>query len=255
MFMSSDPAITEPPHADFYRGILHGLIQGGANYADMLHLQAKARFEAAPATAEITKGAIAYDNVSRSVRRGILMAQRVDKPVRSRASHHQSARRQIIRAVEDCIQRHADDEEADEFQLELLDRLDSPDLEDDIDSRPVADIIKEICRDLGLDIIEGAHPWKRRTPADLAELSATANIQVPSGRPFSGRVKGRREPRFQRTHLDPSEGERRESRLPAPVDAQASEPSAAIPRVAAATTSRLPGLPRQTDPPFAHRSG
>ena len=253
--MPSDPTTTEPPHADFYRGILHGLIQGGADYANMLHMQAKARFEAAPETAEITKGATVYDDISRSVRRGILMAQRLDKPVRSRASQHQSAVRQIIRAVEDCIQRHADDKEAEALQLELLDRLDSPDLADDIDSRPVADIIKEICRDLGLDIIEGAHPWKRRTPADLAELSARASSQVSKGRPSSGGVKGRNEPRFQRAHLGPLECERRESPLPAEPGVQASEPSDAIPPVAVATTTRLPGLLRQTDPPFARSRG
>jgi hypothetical protein len=235
MFMSSDPTPTEPApaesHADFYRGILHGMIAGGADFANMLHLQAKARFEAAPETAEITKPALAHDRLTRGVRRGILMAQHLDNPVQRR----QSARRQIIRQVEDAIQRHAIGEEADALQAELCDRLDSPDVEEDIGDRPVADIIKDICRDLGLIVAEGAHPWKRRTPEDVAALNAQAS-QVCRGRPSSAGVKGR-------------------SPLPARAAEQSSEPSAATPPAAAATTSQWPGLPRQTDPPFARSRG
>lgn len=53
------------------------------------------------------------------------------------------------------------------------DRLDAPDLEDDITTRPVADIT-EICRDLGRDALPGTHPWTRRTPNDIRHPGAPA---------------------------------------------------------------------------------
>ena len=83
-----------------------------------------------------------------------------------------AARRQILREVEDAIHRHAGAAEADALREELLDRLDSPELEDEVGDRPVAAIIAEICRDLGLAAPPGADPWKRRGPADVAVLCA-----------------------------------------------------------------------------------
>ena len=57
---------------------------------------------------------------------------------------------------------------------ELLERLDAPDLEDDIAGRPVAAVIADICRDLGLASIPNARVWKRRTPGDVEALCARA---------------------------------------------------------------------------------
>ncbi len=85
-----------------------------------------------------------------------------------------AARKRIIRDVEDTIQRKTKDDEAERLHAELLERLDAPDLDDDIDHRPVAEIIEDICRDLGIANYPGAHPWKRRTPADIAILADRA---------------------------------------------------------------------------------
>jgi hypothetical protein len=62
--------------------------------------------------------------------------------------------------------------------------MDAPDLDRDIESRPIDDIIKDILRDLGLAALPGTRPWKRRTPADIAELNARAAAPSrPAGTP------------------------------------------------------------------------
>jgi hypothetical protein len=98
----------------------------------------------------------------------------LDEPVTDAGSNRISARRRIIRAVEDAIQRDAPDDEADSLHAEFLERLDAPDIEDDIADRPVAEIIADICHDLGLAPFPALRLWKRRTPADIALLCARA---------------------------------------------------------------------------------
>ncbi len=154
----------------------------------------------APASDALISVAVAFDRIARAVRRSIALARSLAGPVplaRDPAQHRTAARKRILREVEDTIQRTApgsghaapdgsgSDEAGDEALLaELHDRLDARDLNDDISSRPVADIITEICRDLGLATLPGAHPWKRRTPADLEQLcarAATPSSICPSG--------------------------------------------------------------------------
>jgi hypothetical protein len=176
--MSTQPAPAEPQtlsdqqavDAQYYRQILHGLIDVGANLARQLPQQA----EATPAP-EI---AVAFDRIARAVRRTIILARKVAEPAAAAAEHpdqrRAAARRRIIREVEDTIQRTTGDADAETLHAELLDRLDAPDLDDDIDNRPIADIIADICRDLGLAALPGTHPWKRRTAEDLTALCARA---------------------------------------------------------------------------------
>ena len=102
------------------------------------------------------------------------MARKVAEPIPDPAVQRRTARQHIIRAVEDTIQREAEGEDADALHAEFLDRLDTLDIEDDFATRPIAEIIAEICRDLGLAHGPGHHPWKRRTPADVAALYARA---------------------------------------------------------------------------------
>jgi hypothetical protein len=180
--MLSQPASTEPQSltdqqaadAQYYRQVLHGLIDVGADLARLLPQQA----EAAPIAQVGLDIAIAFDRISRAVRRTIALARKVAEPIPPAAERHDqhrvAARRRIIREVEDTIQRTTGDADADTLHAELVDRLDGPDLDDDIDQRPIADIIADICRDLGLGAMPGTHPWKRRTPDDLAALCARA---------------------------------------------------------------------------------
>jgi hypothetical protein len=148
------------------------LITKGVSLVEIIH----DRTEANP-DADLLDAAKAFEQVSRGTRKAILLAKALAAPPRQVA-----ARKQIIRTVEDNIQRHAEDEdEVETLQAELLDRLDTLDLAEDLADRPVEAIITDILRDFGLAHIRGAHhPWKRRTPADIDELHARAAGLCPA---------------------------------------------------------------------------
>ena len=151
--------------AEFLEDATTKLITLGVSLAQ--HIHDRATTEPGTDLAEASK---AFERVSRGTRRAILLARKLSEPPRRVA-----ARKQIIRAVEDTIQRDIEEpDEAETLRAELMDRLDSLDLEEDIGSRPVEAIITDIIRDFGLAHMPGTHPWKRRTPADIAELHACA---------------------------------------------------------------------------------
>ena len=169
--------------AAYYRGILHALIDMGTDLARMVHEEAKAKAEQAVAdqvadAAPATEAVPAFERIARTVRRTIRLAQTLDAPVREAGlcpeGERVAVRKRIIRVVEDVIQREAEDESAAELHAEFLDRLDRPELEEEIGDRPVDEIIADICRDLGLCAAPGTRPWKRRTPEDVAVLCARA---------------------------------------------------------------------------------
>ncbi len=201
----------------YYRHVLHDLIDMGAGLARLLHQQATAQPQAAPQDPGLPPApppapdialtvalAAAFDRIARAVRRSIALARSLAQPIppaRDPAQHRAAARKRILREVEDAIQRaapgfdHAADDgsgadtdaaSADTLTAELHDRLDAPDLDDDISSRPVADIITEICRDLGLATLPGSHSWKRRTPKDLEQLCARAAALSGARPPSAG---------------------------------------------------------------------
>ncbi len=194
---AADAHATQAADALYYRQTLHALIDRGTGFARLLHdtAQAQAAPQAAPVPqpaaaqpvpaygaadpAALVSLAGAFDQVARAVRRCILLAQHLAKPTSDPAHHRTAARKQIIRKVEDMIQRpcsasHRDADTIEALRAELHERLDAPDLDEDIQGRPVADIIQEIIRDLDLDPIPGIRPFKRRTPADVAHLNARA---------------------------------------------------------------------------------
>ena len=152
----------------FYRGVLHELIDMGMDLARAVHAEAKDQ-----PTPEATAS---FDRIARAVRRTVLLARKLDelppRPTRT------EARREIIRRVEDRIQRR-DNPEADQLRAEFAERLDAPDLQADLRRRPLDAIIDDICRDLGLETSYGAHPFQRRTPGDVARLLARAARQHP----------------------------------------------------------------------------
>ncbi len=214
------------PHAPDTRGhgaALDNLISMGTGIARLLHAQAHAQAaqQAAALAPQTTDGppapqataaqpapapapapakapapaaslqdlAAAFDSISRTVRRCIMLAQNLDaprKPARPPAPNHTAApdrtaaRTRILRAVEDTLGRQDYDDSyrvcdpTEALHAELLDRMDAPDLDRDIESRPIDDIIKDVLRDLGLAALPGTRPWKRRTPSDIAELCARA---------------------------------------------------------------------------------
>ena len=168
-----------------------------------------------PAPADLITIATAFDRIARAVRRCIALARILDapaQPAKDPAHQRAAARRRILRAVEDAISRNLsaaecatddpgfdntglDDDSLDDpcpnspasdtptaeaLTAELHERLDGPDLDSDITSRPVADIVAELCRDLGIAPPAGPHPWLRRTPADIAALCARAAAPSPA---------------------------------------------------------------------------
>ena len=98
--------------------------------------------------------AAAFNQTARAIRRTILLAERLDRAwARPFAADTRlaMARRQIARAVSDAIAQEAEGDRAERLTDALTERLDSLDTLDDVTSRPAEDIIRDICRDLGLD--------------------------------------------------------------------------------------------------------
>ena len=184
---SPNQASQRDEDAQYYRQVLHELIEIGTDLARTLHRQAAPETNnqpaAAPAAAPAPDPTIAFDRIARTLRRTIVLARKLSDPAPPRATERRAehtserrlaARKQIIREVEDTIQRRSNGAEAEALRAEFYERLDDPDLDDDRDQRPVADIIKDICRDFGIEHFPGTHPWKRRTPQDVRDLCARA---------------------------------------------------------------------------------
>ncbi len=180
----ADQADQQAEDALYYRRVLHELIDMGIDLARAVHQHATAQADPAepadgPDATAALDAAAAFDRISRAVRRTVALARKVAEPLPPRAATGSSrdraaARRRIIREVEDVIQRTVSGAEAEALGAELSERLDAPDLEDEIDGRPVAEVIADICRDLGIAVTLGAHPWQRRTPRDIEALCASA---------------------------------------------------------------------------------
>ena len=189
----ADLATQRDEDAQYYRQVLHELIEIGTDLARTLHRQAatepnnQPNAEPAAAQAPTPDPSIAFDRIARTLRRTIVLARKITEPTPPRPKdlaaerraertneRRLAARKQIIREVEDTIQRRSKGAEAEALHSEFYERLDDPELDDDLDQRPVAEIIKDICRDFGIEHFPGTHPWKRRTPQDVRDLCARA---------------------------------------------------------------------------------
>ena len=96
----------------------------------------------------------AFVQVSRAIRRTVLLAERLDRGWARRSAaddRHAMAKRQIARGVADAIAGAADGARAEAVTESLAERLEAMDTLDDIGSRPAEELIGEICRDLGVD--------------------------------------------------------------------------------------------------------
>ena len=186
--MSSFPAAYPASHDEdtrFHRDALNELVAMGMDIARTLHQQAKPQPEGGTLSPDLT---IPFERVARTVRRTIHLAQHIAHPRPARATPPASpdgaqaraqARKLILRAVEDTIVRTRSGPAAGTAHAELLDRLESLDLAEDLDhdiaTRPTAEIIAEITRDLGLLCDPGTPYFRRRTPADIHRLTLRAN--------------------------------------------------------------------------------
>ena len=185
--------------AQYYREILHELVEMATNLARAVHRQATTQPAPEPAShpapAPQPDPSIAFDRIARTIRRTIALARKLTEPAQPRPAERaaagaeqrrRAARKQIIREVEDTIHREAHGPEAEvraeSLHAELYERLDTLDLDDDIDNLPIADIIAAIRRDLGIAAhinSRGISPWKRRTPRDVRDLCARAVAPKP----------------------------------------------------------------------------
>jgi hypothetical protein len=94
----------------------------------------------------------ALDRVSRSVRRNIALQRRLQAGWPRTGSDDRGAmlRRQVARGVAEAIRRETDGEAAERLFDELAERLDEPGFAEVALALPVAEIVRRICRDLGL---------------------------------------------------------------------------------------------------------
>jgi len=139
--------------------------------------EAIAADEAAVAAAEARQSALAraetiaaaFARVSRAIRMTVWLAERLDRGWARRGlsdDRHAMARRQIARGVIDAIGREAAGERAERLTETLSDRLESLDVEYELANRPVDEVIRQICRDLGLDTV----PEPLRDAARLTDI-------------------------------------------------------------------------------------
>jgi hypothetical protein len=155
--MNSHPTTAEPDaaadqraeDAQYYRRALHEMIDVGVAMIREVHQQALPQNGAALLGLDDTGAApamdrfSAYERLSRSVRRSIMLARLVCEPVvvrdtRAVVQDRVEARRHIIRKVEDTIARMESEAEGGALHAELLERMDGPDMDEAIDNRPVA---------------------------------------------------------------------------------------------------------------------
>ncbi len=138
------------------------------------------------------EAAVIYEKLTRSMRLGILLADKLAEPIpepkKLDPAARTAARKRIIRDVEDVInERAGTPERVENLERELLERLDAPDMELELASRPVDAIVLDLCRDLGLR----ASDYKRRIPPEidlLAEFAAAPPESLGENQTRLGRL-------------------------------------------------------------------
>ncbi len=163
------------------RRVLLNLVDIGNEIAEILGEEVRShKYNPAPGPSPVPAAAAAYATVAQSVRRTIMLHDKLGQPRKSHPNRT-AARKRIIRDVEDAIEHNAPEDEQETLHAELLERLDRPDLEDEIADRSVADVVTDITRDLGISGRDDSHRCKRRIPHDIAILNARAEQLAGAG--------------------------------------------------------------------------
>jgi hypothetical protein len=174
------------------RLLLLEMAQWGSVMAGLYAKQAQDQAESGePGAGPSPACAAAYSSVTRSVRRTVLLIQKLTAPApAAKAADPEpdkvSVRKQIIRQVEDAIHRNAPEGEEPALYAEFLERLEGAEFDDQIPQRPTLDIVNEICADLGVHGPDSLDQWMRRTPADIAALYALAAAPCGAARAGAG---------------------------------------------------------------------
>ncbi len=192
--MSSSPTLTDPADrtrqrdedAQYYRGILHELVEMATDIARAVHRQATTEHSAdptpataLPAPAPSPQQAIAFDRLARSIRRTIALARKLSEPDRAPPSSKLRAD-----GCNECCpsprQRRTDRAETDALHAEPCERPEEPDfdadedLDDDLDDQSFADLIASLRHDSGLATLTDAQLRQHGTPRDVRDLCACA---------------------------------------------------------------------------------
>ena len=147
----------------------------------------------------------AFERVARGARRALLLAQKLSEVPRHLT--RTEARQEVARQVEHRIAAHCPEDHppadyppedrlaadhpalerpsAERLRAELAERLDGPDLGDDLLLRPLADITEQICADLGLNGPEPASV-RRRAAEDISRLFQPATRHPGAVWPATG---------------------------------------------------------------------
>ena len=105
--------------------------------------------EAAPRVEVLAR---AHDRLSRSVRRSVALLRRIEAgwPRTTADDRAAMVRRQVARGVGEAIRRATDGEAAERLFDDLAERLEDPSLDIELAAMPVEEVVRRICRDLGL---------------------------------------------------------------------------------------------------------
>ncbi len=199
----AQPASREDDDA-YYRAVLHELVEIGTGLARQLKDTAAKHPEA--------DHTIAFDRVARTIRRTIALARHIaTSPPKARMApaERAKAREKIIRTIEDAIEvkgRHTKGFDNQAYFEELNERLLDDQLEQDLLTRPIDDIIEEIARDLNVNAQERSWRHKRRTPTTLAALRHRA-AALPPLPPGEGRGEGNNQSSLKPVSAEPVEGQ------------------------------------------------
>lgn len=194
--MSSPPPLLDPVTDDsqFHRLLIDDLIEIGAAVMRGIHQKANANRAAGNRNlADLFEG---FEQVSRAIRRGIIMSTRSTTPPETDAAPRLAARKRLIRQIEAAIDGANQRSEEEKRLIELAEQADSldPDDEDDEDEEdydeedpndeipdvPFPMILAEICRDLGRASTHvSTRAWRRHVPADALALCARAARSAP----------------------------------------------------------------------------
>ncbi len=140
-------------------------------------------------TVSVRDRARAFDVVALAVRRTIILSKHVtehptvppaaEDPITQRTRQ----RKEVIRVVGEAIEHRASPADAPALRVELLERMDSLELERDLAHQSPAQVIEGLCRDLGVAELQALRRYPRRTPCDIALLCAQAAAPAGSGLP------------------------------------------------------------------------
>jgi len=174
------PIAPEPqPDADqaaqrtqYHLRVLDELVGMGTDIARKLHQQIIAAPPAPEPAAGASKPApdpvIAFDRIARTIRHTIALSRKLAEPAKTPVAaqalaaqnrKHDVVRKRIIREVEDA---QAIGRLAATISDEVLEHLETPNFVHGHDGTPIAEIIADICFDLGIDTAFGPIPSKPR---------------------------------------------------------------------------------------------